>query len=61
MAEEAEKPKKKVKPALGGILQQFAPLVFVALVGLAFAVGVLWQKVSELEKGQGIRKTQPVV
>lgn len=34
-----------------GLFDRLAPIILVVLVGLAFAVGVLWQKVSDLSKG----------
>jgi len=35
----------------GGLLEKLVPVLLVASIGLAFAVGVLWQKVSQLEGG----------
>ena len=35
----------------GNLLERFIPVLLVISVGLAFMVGVLWQKVSTLEKG----------
>ncbi len=35
----------------GGFYEKVAPILLVVVVGLAFAVGVLWQKVSDLSKG----------
>ena len=34
-----------------GLFERFAPILLVATIGLSFFVGVLWQKVSNLEKG----------
>lgn len=47
MVEEEEK--KGKKPS--GLLDKLVPILLVASVGLAFVVGILWQKVSSLEKG----------
>jgi len=38
--------------------ERFMPVVLVAVVGLAFLVGMLWQKVTNLEGG-GAKKTNP--
>ncbi len=35
----------------GGFLEKFVPVLLVVTVALAFAVGLLWQKVMTLEKG----------
>lgn len=35
----------------GGILEKFVPVLLILTVGLAFLVGILWQKVSSIEKG----------
>ena len=35
------------------LLERLLPVLLVASIGLAFAVGVLWQKVNNLEKGGG--------
>ncbi len=35
----------------GNLFEKFVPVLLVVTVGLAFAVGVLWQKVTTLEKG----------
>lgn len=35
----------------GGIFEKLVPILLVLSVGLAFAVGLLWEKVSNLEKG----------
>jgi protein-disulfide isomerase len=37
----------------GSLLEKLVPILLVLSVGLAFLVGVLWQKVSSLEKGGG--------
>lgn len=34
-----------------GLLERFVPILLLASIGLAFAVGVLWQKVNSLESG----------
>lgn len=36
-----------------GLLEKFVPILLVMSLGLAFTVGVLWQKVSSLEKAKG--------
>ena len=56
------------------LLEKIIPVLLVLSIGLAFAVGMLWQKVSNLEKGKtgsgttgttttttGTEQTQPVV
>lgn len=52
----------------GNILERLVPVLLVASIGLAFAVGVLWQKVGNLEKTgvlgdiaqvQGDKEAQP--
>lgn len=43
--------KAKSKESKGGLLERIIPILLIASIGLAFLVGVLWQKVSELEKG----------
>ena len=35
----------------GGLLEKLVPILLVASIGLAFAVGMLWQKVQNLEGG----------
>ena len=35
----------------GGMFEKIAPVLLVLSIGLAFAVGILWEKVSSLEKG----------
>lgn len=35
----------------GGLLEKFVPVLLLVTVALAFAVGLLWQKVMNLEKG----------
>lgn len=42
---------KKIKNS-GGLLEKFAPVLLVLIVGLAFTVGALWQKVALLESGK---------
>jgi protein-disulfide isomerase len=42
----AEKQEKK-----GNLLEKLVPVLLVATIGLAFGVGVLWQKVKNLESG----------
>ena len=42
---------KKIKNG-GRLLEKFVPVLLIITVGLAFAVGVLWQKVSLLESGK---------
>lgn len=55
MTEEGRKP---------SVFERISPLLLLLTVGLAFAVGVLWQKVSNLEKGKAEvagTETQPTV
>jgi protein-disulfide isomerase len=55
MAEEGRRP---------SIFERISPLLLLLTVGLAFAVGVLWQKVTNLEKGTAKvagTEAQPVV
>lgn len=33
-----------------GIFERFAPIMLIAIIGLSFVVGTLWQKVQDLEK-----------
>jgi protein-disulfide isomerase len=40
------------KALKSGLLEKFVPILLVVSVALAFAVGVLWQKVSNLESGK---------
>lgn len=40
------------KEEKGNILERLVPILLIASVGLAFVVGVLWQKVSSLESGE---------
>jgi protein-disulfide isomerase len=44
---------KKVEKEAGNLFEKLIPILLVASIGLAFAVGVLWQKVSSLEGGKG--------
>jgi len=44
----------------GNLLEKFVPILLVLTVALAFLVGLLWQKVSLLEKG-GTSGTQQAV
>lgn len=37
-----------------GLLEKILPILVVISIGLAFMVGVLWQKVANLEKGVGV-------
>lgn len=41
------------------VLERLLPILLVATVILAFAVGILWQKVSSLEGGKTTEETQP--
>lgn len=43
--------KKKLNLKAGNALEKLTPIFLIASVGLAFAVGVLWQKVNNLEEG----------
>lgn len=38
-----------------GLLEKFVPILLVASIGLAFVVGLLWQKVQNLESGLGTK------
>lgn len=40
-----------------GLLERLLPVLVVISIGLAFAVGVLWQKVANLEKGGSVSGT----
>jgi len=42
---------KEVSHSKSGVLEKIVPVLLVVAIGLAFMVGVLWQKVSNLEKG----------
>ncbi|MCH7640837.1 DsbA family protein [Patescibacteria group bacterium] len=42
---------------LANYLERFIPILLVASIGLAFVVGILWQKVSSLEGGGATRTT----
>ncbi|OGM15088.1 hypothetical protein A3D84_04595 [Candidatus Woesebacteria bacterium RIFCSPHIGHO2_02_FULL_42_20] len=42
---------KKENKSLSGIASMFSPVLVLVSIGLAFAAGVLWQKVQYLEKG----------
>jgi len=51
--------KVKIKEAFSGnVLERFAPIFLVVTIGLAFLVGVLWQKVATLEKGRATAGTK---
>jgi len=39
----------------GGLLEKLVPILLVASIGLAFAVGMLWQKVQNLEGGSNTK------
>lgn len=39
------------------LLEKLVPILLVASIGLAFLVGILWQKVSNLEDGGGVSNT----
>lgn len=43
--------KIKEESSRPGLFERLAPILLVITIGLAFMVGVLWQKVSNLEKG----------
>ncbi len=43
--------KGSVESARPGLLEKLVPVLMVLSIGMAFMVGVLWQKVSTLEKG----------
>ena len=49
-------PKKVIKE---NVLEKLPPILLVATVILAFAVGILWQKVSTLEGGKTTEEVQP--
>lgn len=40
------------KKSVNGLLERFVPILLIASIALAFAVGILWQKVSYLETGK---------
>lgn len=42
---------KKVKIEFGGVFEKLTPVLLVATIGMAFAVGILWEKVRNLEGG----------
>lgn len=42
---------KKVKIEFGGVFEKLTPVLLVATIGMAFAVGILWEKVRNLEVG----------
>lgn len=44
--------KKTANSSSGGSLEKFVPVLLIVSIALAFAVGVLWQKVSSIEKGK---------
>src|SRR3989344_4961217 len=50
-----------VKKAKNNLLEKLIPVLLVSSIGLAFAVGMLWQKVQNLEGGEltSVAKTQP--
>jgi len=50
-----ETARKRIKENL---LEKLVPILLVASIGLAFVVGVLWQKVSSLEKGEPTTTTE---
>lgn len=45
------------KPSRSNLLEKLVPVLLVASIVLAFVVGILWQKVSSLEKGGATTKT----
>ena len=49
---------KEGSSSKSGILERIVPVLLVLSIGLAFMVGVLWQKVSNLEKGGVVAGTQ---
>lgn len=53
MAKEEKKTpvKKQRKSSLFGLLEKMTPVLLVLIIGLAFVVGILWQKVTNLESG----------
>jgi len=53
--EEREEIKEKSSK---GLFEKLGPVLLVLSIGLAFGVGVLWQKVSNLEKGAPTAETQ---
>lgn len=58
-------PEKESKSSRTSIIEKLVPVLVVLSIGLAFLVGVLWQKVSSLEKGgttttTGAQPAQPV-
>jgi protein-disulfide isomerase len=49
--------KNREQSSRPGLFERLAPVLLVITIGLAFMVGVLWQKVSNLEKGGVIATT----
>jgi len=41
-----------IRKKASSIIERFVPAIVVLMIGLAFMVGVLWEKVSSLEKGK---------
>ena len=49
--------KDKTESSRPSIMERVIPVLLVLSIGLAFMVGVLWQKVSSLEKGGTVPTT----
>lgn len=43
---------ERTKKSSGGVFEKLVPILLLVSIGMAFAVGVLWQKVQGLEKGK---------
>ena len=43
-----------IKKPTKGLLEKLSPLLLLAVIAMAFAIGALWQKVSLLQKGTGL-------
>src|SRR3989339_2189170 len=56
MSENVEK-KSSLKVTKPSLLEKFVPALLIITVGLAFLVGVLWQKVENLSKGGNTNTT----
>lgn len=52
-------PEKKPESKKGNVFEKLGPILIILVIGLAFIVGVLWQKVGNLSKDGG-SGTQPV-
>ena len=55
------KTKKAKKKSSSGMFEKVVPILLVTTIALAFGVGVLWQKVNQLEDSGGTSKTEVAV